>query len=1592
MFYQLKGGEIINNVKKVFFILIIMLTIGLGLNIVSAHDLNSTDITSNHLDSSNIISLDDSGIINIEVKDSYFAANNTWLEDGVATDKAVVTIYNSSGSNVFEGNTNEKGLLSVKLPKGSYDINIDLDTYETYSQAVNLNSKVDITHIFYPDILFFVDYTSHHEKLNVLCNLSKRVCYVPTMNYDKTKEWMFEHANFIQLDMYIDGPTYTFSTDILKDSPAYKNSKIAYTFGVYSDDLLDAIDLNYVGGNVHSLENTYIGSYFQAKDTPDSKVLDTNMANLLDYIKYLINPNKYSNPTLDSTRTPMLASSFGFYHPDYGTLTVTPSQEEINSWIISNPGYNHDGIGSLNWMTDNYSEWQDINFNPANFMETFEAWYKENKPYENSFILIASYYAGGDLIDSLIRKYESEGRPAFNVYQSGTSPAMSSILVDIAKASEIGISAINSLYSWSLDYAGIANNSAVDNLSDLDLTILKAVDEISQQGYESDMGPQMEWTYAVTIPSFEGVFGAIVTSYIDDLGNVHVIDSGVEKLVKMTIGWANLKDKENKDKKISIVLYNYPPGKAEIGASYLDVYQSTHDLLELLADNGYDIGMDKEDIPSVKELGDIIASFGNKGTWAQGLLNDYVEENWDTLMAYNQLISINDYYELTSTINQDAMRELVDYWGDGLGEIMVYDNKYIVIPGIHFGNVFITFQPSRGWEEVENYHDTTLPPHQQYVAFYEWLDKTEKTDVIINMGTHGTLEFLPGNQIGVLEGDWTFELTLTPTIYPYIVSNPGEAMVARDRLGALMITHMTPAIVSSELYGDYSDLSNAINGYNNAIKLNVSDNAESYKAQIIELAHKVGFSNQSANQTFDEWLKELHTYLDDMENDFNALGLHTLGYVLHGENLTEEVITIVTSQTEVYTHITHFLFEDLSELDYYEDILGNDEYSTHIMVIKSFLRNMINLIINGTTCNELAVLFNYGLNSSLYNDSLYIAEVILNIYANNEWDALLTALNGGYVEAGLFADPAYGNSIPTGYNGYASDPTKIPSKASFESAKRIVDLLLSEYYEEHGGWPELTALILWGTEISRTEGIGISEFLYFLGCKPTWTRTGTVSGVELIPLEELTVKLSNGTVVNRPRIDVYASMVTSNVNWITWMVTATRLAFNAEGEDTSVNYVKKHYEENPTLNRLFGLPGNVLEGTGMSTFIPSTSKWNIETVNDVLADIYMSKVSYAWTIDDNGQIAISQEKGDYSYLLGKTDLITQNLDSTWRVLDSDDYYDWFGGLLNAAKHYGANPDTAFVDIRNKNDYSAKSGQEQIEFEVRSVLTNNKFLDAWGATDSGMNSYASKIQNLFGYLVVSEGSLNTQLGNQLAQSTLYMGQYVDSVTSAAAFSSASAWAIYMALTDTWKMTDSEGNPIDSSFKKLLNSEYVSQQDIDNFLNSLDPTVKSTLEQLSNELMKTSIEYGVACCHHTCNNINFNKLVMQMSTLSSQDKQKYANVLASATLTDPIYQMDEVSSDTSDGKPASSGGVTGAGDLPTTDSEATAKSPDSSASYTQDNSNGDVGDSSGSNAYELKQSTSKKMASAESSTPAIVIIAVIVLIALFGVGYINNRREE
>lgn len=113
---------------------------------------------------------------------------------------------------------------------------------------------------------------------------------------------------------------------------------------------------------------------------------------------------------------------------------------------------------------------------------------------------------------------------------------------------------------------------------------------------------------------------------------------------------------------------------------------------------------------------------------------------------------------------------------------------------------------------------------------------------MIHLGTHGTLEWLPGRMIGLTEEDWPFQLTNLPNIYPYIVSNPGEGLVAKDRSNALIIDHMTPAMVQGGLYGDLIEIHDLIHQYQNALKVGNIQILPELEDEIKAKVSKMGFN------------------------------------------------------------------------------------------------------------------------------------------------------------------------------------------------------------------------------------------------------------------------------------------------------------------------------------------------------------------------------------------------------------------------------------------------------------------------------------------------------------------------------------------------------------------------------------------------------------------------------------------------------------------------------------------------------------------------------------------------------------------------------
>ena len=89
-----------------------------------------------------------------------------------------------------------------------------------------------------------------------------------------------------------------------------------------------------------------------------------------------------------------------------------------------------------------------------------------------------------------------------------------------------------------------------------------------------------------------------------------------------------------------------------------------------------------------------------------------------------------------------------------------------------------------------------------------------------------------------------------------------------------------------------------------------------------------------------------------------------------------------------------------------------------------------------------------------------------------EIDAVLHALDGGYVPAGPSGSPLRGlvNVLPTGRNFYSVDPKAIPSRLAFQTGQAMAESLLARYLADTGDYPRSVGLSVWGTSAMRTSG------------------------------------------------------------------------------------------------------------------------------------------------------------------------------------------------------------------------------------------------------------------------------------------------------------------------------------------------------------------------------------------------------------------------------------------------------------------------------------------------------------------------------------------
>ncbi len=475
-------------------------------------------------------------------------------------------------------------------------------------------------------------------------------------------------------------------------------------------------------------------------------------------------------------------------------------------------------------------------------------------------------------------------------------------------------------------------------------------------------------------------------------------------------GWARLARTPATERRVALILSDYPGAVGQVGhAVGLDTFASLTVIETLLREAGYDCA----------------APTGDLGRALRERLAQ-------------PFLSLDRYTELFAEMPSALQSQIRDAWGEPEDDPAAKGGAF-VLPIVEHGRLLIAVQPNRAAlaEHRTSYHDANLAPRHAYVAFYLWLRREMGVHVIVHLGAHGSLEWLPGKAVALSASCFPVALIGgTPVVYPFIVNNPGEAAPAKRRLGAALIGHLTPALKVAGAHGAALELERLIDEYAAADGL---DRRRSMllRREILDRAEACGLLAESGCQrstTDEDALTRLDAYLCDVKELQIRDGLHILAEPLSPERRTILLEALQRSSPEV----------------------SPAELASRLDACAEAERN--------------------GLLTAL--DGRFVQPGPAGAPTRGRADVL-----------------------PTGRNLYAVDPRAIPTRSAMVLAERSANELLRRHLQDHGDWPRSLVLDLWGSSTMRTGGEDLALALILMGAKPIWdNQSARVNGVEIVPV------------------------------------------------------------------------------------------------------------------------------------------------------------------------------------------------------------------------------------------------------------------------------------------------------------------------------------------------------------------------------------------------------------------------------------------------------------------------------------------------------------
>ncbi|MBD2498565.1 magnesium chelatase subunit H [Nostoc sp. FACHB-280] len=895
---------------------------------------------------------------------------------------------------------------------------------------------------------------------------------------------------------------------------------------------------------------------------------------------------------------------------------------------------------------------------------------------------------------------------------------------------------------------------AIDALKRLNrpyMVALPLVFQTTEEWLDSDLGLHpIQVALQIAIPELDGAIEPIILSGRDGAtGKAIALQDRIEAVAQRALKWANLRRKPKLNKKVAITVFSFPPDKGNVGtAAYLDVFGSIYEVMHALKNNGYDV----QDLPeNAKELMEQVIHDA-QAQYASPELN----------IAYK--MSVPEYEELTP-----YSQRLEENWGPPPGHLNS-DGQNLLIYGKQFGNVFIGVQPTFGYEgdPMRLLFSRSASPHHGFAAYYTYLERIWGADAVLHFGTHGSLEFMPGKQMGMSGECYPDNLIGTiPNLYYYAANNPSEATIAKRRSYAETISYLTPPAENAGLYKGLKELSELIGSYQTLkdsgrgipIVNTIMD-----KCRMVNLDKDIDLPEIDAKdmspEERDNIVGSVYRKLMEIESRLLPCGLHVIGKPPSAEEAIATLVNIASLDRqeeeilslpriiansvgrnidEIYQNSDKGVLEDVQLL---QDITLATRAAVRALVQEQTdaegrvsLVSKLNFFNMGKKEPWVEALHKAGYPkvdaSALKPLFEYLEFCLQQVCADNELGALLKGLEGEYILPGPGGDPIRNPDVlPTGKNIHALDPQSIPTAAAVQSAKIVVDRLLARNKaENNGNWPETIACVLWGTDNIKTYGESLAQIMWMVGVRPVPDALGRVNKLELIPLEEL----------ERPRIDVVinCSGVFRDlfINQMNLLDQAVKMAAEAD-EPTEMNFVRKHAMQQAeelginlrqAATRVFSnASGSYSSNINLAV---ENSTWESEAE---LQEMYLTRKSFAFSADNPGMM--EQSRKIFESTLKTAEATFQNLDSSEISLtDVSHYFDSDPTkVVSSLRGDGKTPASYIADTTTANA-QVRTLSETVRLDARTKLLNPKWYEGMLSHGyEGVRELSKRLVNTMGW--------------------------------------------------------------------------------------------------------------------------------------------------------------------------------------------------------------------------------------------------------------------